>query len=166
MAATVNSPITGHSNDLPISVAPKNESIPGLRDITMRALAESKPQSTDGPALVQTRSVGARRQRSSSLEKQDFHSIHQQVLPQVVTLSAPTGQFVINTLFQIASFAVAIAFGIYAAKSVTVANNSLQQAVIANQLAILAVCLSNENKVGHEQNFQFGEGFANFLAVL
>jgi hypothetical protein len=42
---------------------------------------------------------------------------------QVTTLSPPLGQFVINTILQIAAFAVAIAFGIYAVKSVTVGSD-------------------------------------------
>ena len=73
---------------------------------------------------------------------------------QIATLSPPIGQFVINTLLQIAAFAAAIAFGVYAVKSVTVgsdANNyaakAVEQAVTANQLAILAVCVSGGNVV-------------------
>jgi hypothetical protein len=70
-------------------------------------------------------------------------------LQQVTTLSPPIGQFYINLLLQAAAFAAAIAFGVYAVKSVTVgheantyAQQATQQASVANQLAMLALCLS------------------------
>jgi hypothetical protein len=79
--------------------------------------------------------------------------------PTVAKLSPPIGQFVINTILQMAAFAAAIAFGVYAVKSVTVANDAnhyaamaVQQALTANQLAILAVCLSGANQVSHGLN--------------
>lgn len=76
----------------------------------------------------------------------------------VAKLSPPIGQFIINTVLQISAFIAAIAFGIFAVKSVTVANDAnhyaaiaVQQAVTANQLALLAVCLSSANQVSHIQ---------------
>jgi len=55
-------------------------------------------------------------------------------------------------MLQGAGFVAAIAFGIYAVKSVRVGNvanqyagQAAQQAAIANQLALLAVCLSGDN---------------------
>lgn len=72
----------------------------------------------------------------------------------IATLSPPLGQFIINTFLQIAGFAAAIAFGVFAVKSVTVGNNAntfaakaLDEAVIANKLAMLAVCLASANQV-------------------
>ncbi|OCT54672.1 hypothetical protein CLCR_03047 [Cladophialophora carrionii] len=79
---------------------------------------------------------------------------------QVATVSPPVGQFVIHTLLQIAGFAVAIAFGVYAVRSVHAAvlansfsreaNNfsreAIQQAFAANQLALLATCLQAGNQ--------------------
>ena len=87
-------------------------------------------------------------------EKGSLKSSHASAAPQVATLSPPVGQFVINLLLQIAAFAAAIAFGIYAVKSVTVGNDANQlasvavkQAVTSNQLAMVAVCLSTQNQV-------------------
>jgi len=87
------------------------------------------------------------RRRPLSAEKQSVPSIHQSPPPpQVATFSPPLGQFFINALLQIAGFVAAIAFGIYAVKSVTVgnsanqyANQAVQQAVTANQFANQAV---------------------------
>jgi hypothetical protein len=98
-----------------------------------------------------------RRRKSLPSEKQSVKSIDQlQPQPQVATLSPPVGQFVINSLLQVAGFIAAIAFGVYAVKSVDVghsanesAGQAVQQAVIANQLAILAVCGSFRTEVGH-----------------
>ncbi|KAK4938584.1 hypothetical protein LTR10_021015 [Elasticomyces elasticus] len=72
---------------------------------------------------------------------------------QVTRLSPPIGQFIINTLLQILGFGTAIAFGVFAVKSVNVgdtanvySDQSMQQALIANQLTLLSVCLSNGNQ--------------------
>jgi hypothetical protein len=61
----------------------------------------------------------------------------------------PVAQFVINSLLQVAAFATAIAFGVFAVKSVDVqdlANNYASQATLealtANQLTLLSFCLS------------------------
>lgn len=70
------------------------------------------------------------------------------------TLSPPLGQFFINMILQIAAFAAAIAFGVFAVKSIDIArtaneysasaNNyaarALEEARVANQVAMLAVC--------------------------
>jgi hypothetical protein len=69
-------------------------------------------------------------------------------------LKPPIAQFIINLLLQLAAFAAAIAFGVYAVKSVDVAikgNNYANQAIeiadIANKLSLLALCLSNTDVV-------------------
>ena len=76
-------------------------------------------------------------------------------------LSPPIGQFFVNLLVQCAGFAAAIAFGIYAVKSVQVGSNANEVALAANkiaeeanriardanQLAVIDLCLSNENQV-------------------
>ena len=61
-------------------------------------------------------------------------------------------QFIIISLLQAAAFAVAIAFGIFAIKSVQVgdqanryANQAIEQALTANQLTLLTFCLSTMN---------------------
>ena len=62
-------------------------------------------------------------------------------------LSPPIGQFVINTLLQAAAFAAAIAFGVFAIKSVNKADTAnyyaaqaLEEARIANQIAMIVLC--------------------------
>ena len=64
-------------------------------------------------------------------------------------LSPPIGQFVINTLLQAAAFAAAIAFGVFAIKSVNKADTAnyyaaqaLEEARIANQIAMILLCAS------------------------
>ncbi|ETI22983.1 hypothetical protein G647_04779 [Cladophialophora carrionii CBS 160.54] len=83
---------------------------------------------------------------------------------QVATVSPPVGQFVIHTLLQIAGFAVAIAFGVYAVRSVHAAvlansfsreansfsREAIQQALAANQLALLATCLQAGNQTENQ----------------
>lgn len=70
------------------------------------------------------------------------------------TLSPPLGQFFINMILQIAAFAAAIAFGVFAVKSINIARTAneysasansyaaraLEEARVANQVAMLAVC--------------------------
>jgi CBS domain containing-hemolysin-like protein len=70
------------------------------------------------------------------------------------TLSPPLGQFFINMTMQIAGFVAAVAFGVFAIKSVQMADTSnryagqaLNQSIIANKLAMLSVCLSAINAV-------------------
>ncbi|KAL9621792.1 MAG: hypothetical protein Q9160_003765 [Pyrenula sp. 1 TL-2023] len=77
----------------------------------------------------------------------------------VATLSPPVGQFIINTILQMAGFAAAIAFGVFAVKSVSVGHDAnrfaaqaLDEAVIANKLAMLAVCLASVNQTEQTQN--------------
>ncbi|KAI9800957.1 MAG: hypothetical protein M1833_003094 [Piccolia ochrophora] len=76
-------------------------------------------------------------------------------LPAQAILSPPLGQFLINTLLQMAALTAAIAFGVYAVKSVGLdafsnqySAQAVEQALIANQVAMLAVCLSNGNATG------------------
>lgn len=70
------------------------------------------------------------------------------------TLSPPLGQFFINMILQLAAFAAAIAFGVFAVKSIDIARTAneyaasanryaaqaLGEARVANQVALLAVC--------------------------
>lgn len=69
-------------------------------------------------------------------------------------LKPPIFQFIVNLILQIAAFAVAIAFGIYAVKSVreaAVANNyanqALNTATAANKLTLLALCMTSNSAV-------------------
>ena len=92
---------------------------------------------------------------------------------QIATLSPPVGQFVISTLLNVAGFAAAIAFGVFAVRSVSlaivsydaarqgntyaskandlassanaIASTANDQSVIANQVALIGLCLSNQN---------------------
>ena len=72
----------------------------------------------------------------------------------IAKLSPPLGQFVLNMILQIAALVAAIAFGVFAVKSVTVGNEAnryairaLEEAVIANKISMLAFCFSNTNQV-------------------
>ena len=70
------------------------------------------------------------------------------------TLTPPLGQFFINMILQIAAFVAAIAFGVFAVKSIDIARTAneysarangyaaeaLEEARLANQVAMLAVC--------------------------
>lgn len=70
------------------------------------------------------------------------------------TLTPPLGQFFINMILQIAAFVAAIAFGVFAIKSIDIARTAneysarangyaaeaLEEARLANQVAMLAVC--------------------------
>lgn len=77
--------------------------------------------------------------------------MHQQILD----VKQPVAQFIINSFLQAAAFAVATAFGVFAVKSVDVAIlankytlQSQEQAMTANQLALLAFCVTvNGNNV-------------------
>lgn len=71
---------------------------------------------------------------------------------QILDIRQPVAQFIINTLLQVAAFAVAIAFGIFAIKSVQVgnlansyANQSVEQSLTANQLTLLTFYFSTIN---------------------
>lgn len=70
------------------------------------------------------------------------------------TLSPPLGQFFINMILQLAAIAAAIAFGVFAVKSIDIARTAngyaktansyaaqaLEEARVANQVALLAIC--------------------------
>lgn len=94
--------------------------------------------------------------------------IELQSLPLNGVLRQPTGQFVINIFLQIAAFAAAIAFGIFAIKSVRIASQAnelanqandiarranvfadeaIGQAWLANQFTLIALCLSTDADV-------------------
>jgi hypothetical protein len=148
------------SNDSMTSLSVKNEDGSGAVDAILGSPVEPKLQNLDSPnpAGFAPADTGLpHRRKPLPPEKSGVQSTHlPRSLQRVATLSPPAGQFLINTLLQAAGFAAAIAFGIYAVRSVTVgnsanqyANQAVQLAVTANQLAILAVCLSNGTQVGH-----------------
>lgn len=71
------------------------------------------------------------------------------------TLSPPLGQFFINAFLQAFGVAAAIAFGVFAVESVRqaeVANGyaakALEQARVANEVAMLAICMSGNKTNG------------------
>jgi len=165
------------------SLPVKDEGGSGALDTISGSPVGPKLQNLDPPnpaGIVPTDTGLPHRRRPLPPEKSSVQSIHRSLpLQPVATLSPPAGQFLINTLLQAAGFAAAIAFGVYAVKSVTVGNSAnqyanqavqqavsanqyaeqaVQQAVTANQLAILAVCLSNGTQVRHVKNpFRFRE---------
>lgn len=68
------------------------------------------------------------------------------------TLTPPLGQFFINMILQIAAFVAAIAFGVFAIKSIDIARTAnsyaaeaLEEARLANQVAMLAVCSQSDD---------------------
>lgn len=75
---------------------------------------------------------------------------------QVFNVKQPTGQFFIHFILQVVAFAVAVAFGVFAIKSVQVGHRAngyaieaneysqlaMDQAKVANQLAFIAYCSS------------------------
>lgn len=102
-------------------------------------------------------------EKSGEKESEDLKTLT--LLPLNGVLRQPTGQFVINIIVQVAAVAAAIAFGIFAIKSVKIANranelaaeanriavqanayasDSIAQAWMANQLTLLALCLSTD----------------------
>lgn len=59
-------------------------------------------------------------------------------------LSSPIGQYIVNVVLQMAAIVAAVAFGYYAVQSVQVANRAYNEAHLANQLAIYAICRNND----------------------
>lgn len=157
------------SDDSMASLPVKDEGGSGALDTILGSPIEPKLQNLDSsnPAgLVPTDTGLPHHRRPLPPETSSVQSILQsQSQQRVATLLPPAGQFLINTLLQAAGIAAVIAFGVYAVKSVTVGNSANQyadqavrQAVTANQLAILAVCLSNGTQVSHVENpFRFRE---------
>ena len=71
------------------------------------------------------------------------------LLPSTATLTPPIGQFIVNSTIQIATLAAAVAFGIFAVKSLNVAIGAnetaacqLDEARVANQVAFFVLCIS------------------------
>lgn len=85
-------------------------------------------------------------------------------------LRPPLVQFVVNLILQIAAFAAAIAFGVFAVKSVReaveanayaeraldAAQAALDAANAANKLTLLTLCLSSESTVGPNRERETG----------
>ena len=80
-------------------------------------------------------------------------------------LSPPLGEFFINLLLQVAGIVAAIAFGVFAVESLrvakdanTLATQAIEEARVANQVAMLALCtqvrmlLSKEGKIAARTN--------------
>ena len=65
----------------------------------------------------------------------------------IVRLSSPIGQHIVNVILQLTAIVAAIAFGYFAVESVQVANRANAEAHLANQIAIYAICNSNNNPV-------------------
>jgi hypothetical protein len=104
-------------------------------------------------AALGNQPIGSHSQSRSSHEKQAARSnalaqpSTTSITTQVQTLSPPLGHFLINLMLQFVAFAIAIAFGVYAIRSVRVEVLAVQQAQTANQLALVALCLTSSNMV-------------------
>ena len=151
-------------------IPPNSQDAPSTDDIMPPLLTGSTPKQssssvTNSPlSILRTpgnQSEVAHGQNELFLEKQPVVQSNWP-LPdrQVSTISPPIGQFIINMLLQVAAFAAAIAFGIFAVKSVRVgylanpyANQAVELAATANQLAMLSLCLSSGNQVRERENF-------------
>ena len=72
-----------------------------------------------------------------------------------VTLSSPIGQHVVNVVLQLAGIVAAISFGYFAVQSVQIANRANAEAHLANQIAIYALCNSNNNIPVHSSRCAF-----------
>ena len=68
-----------------------------------------------------------------------------EAITEVATLSPPIGQFVISTILNIAGITAAVAFGVFAIRSVALAVEANTQSKISNQMALTSFCLSSEN---------------------
>lgn len=91
----------------------------------------------------------------SSPSKEEEEKLNRSLKKARATISPPLGQFFITTILQIATFNAAIAFGVSAIKSINIArtaneysasansyaSQALEEALLANQVAMLAVCL-------------------------
>ena len=71
-----------------------------------------------------------------------------------IRLTPPPGKFLIEIVFELVGLVAAIAFGVFAVKSVTVADQAneysrqaILQALTSNQLTLLALCMSSGNQV-------------------
>jgi hypothetical protein len=78
------------------------------------------------------------------------------------TLSPPLGQFVVNSFLQVAALVAAVAFGVFAIRSVQLtqtangyAVQALDQSIMANNLALVSVCLSGYNIVSDGVSYVF-----------
>ena len=77
-----------------------------------------------------------------------------------LSISPPLIQFIIGCVFQLLALAVAVSFGIYAVKSVRIANQAngfaiqaLEEARLANQIAMLSICASINQNVSRPTSF-------------
>ena len=85
-----------------------------------------------------------------------------QLRTEVARLTPPVGQFIISTVLNVLGFAAAIAFGVFAVRSVSLAiasNNAASrandlasvandQSIVANRVALISYCSSTKD-VGH-----------------
>lgn len=83
-------------------------------------------------------------------DRQGKQDLAEQAVRWGIKLTPPLGKFLIELAFELAGLAAVVAFGVYAVKSVTVANRgnsfsdlALLQALISNQLTLLTLCLSS-----------------------
>ena len=70
----------------------------------------------------------------------------------IVKLSSPIGQHIVNVILQLAAIVAAIAFGYFAVESVQVGNQANAEARLANQIAIYAICNSNNSLVSYPRH--------------
>ena len=132
------------------------------------ALEPSKPESSDRPIFTTAaensnsqqpyrrdrqsglaKNIGEKTTRSegtgTALTTDDLHGLPHNST--IVKLSSPIGQHIVNVILQLAAIVAAIAFGYFAVESVHVAEQANAEAHLANQIAIYAICNSNNNPV-------------------
>ena len=101
------------------------------------------PPNDNGPEKIQVVTANGSGTGASGavLAKDTNH----EVVAEVATLSPPIGQFVISTILNIAGIAAAVAFGVFAVRSVALAAEANTQSRISNQMALTSFCLTSNN---------------------
>lgn len=126
-----------------------NEPIDCSTNLSASSNIALSPNTTNQPTPK-----GAGLSSSLTVPEKNRESLNRTSKKSIATLSPPLGQFFINTILQIAAFAAAIAFGVFAIISIDIARaaneysaransyaaRALEEARVANQVAMLAVC--------------------------
>ena len=72
----------------------------------------------------------------------------------VMTLTSPIGQHIVNVALQLAAIVAAVTFGYFAVRSVQLASRAYEEARLANQIAIYAICDSDRATVSIQSSFE------------
>lgn len=139
-----------------------------LHEEESRSLAEKPPSSNP---WVKNGEVDEQQSTATSPHIHPLVELQQQ-FPQGLALSPPLGELIISSLLQVLALGVAVAFGVYAVKSVRVASEAnsfavqaLAEARLANQIAMLSICTSMKDDV-RRSHFIIGIQFPRHLLFL